>query len=140
MFEQNCRESSMQNYSSTRSPSLSSQQGLTTSCCSRRSKKTTHLPNSSVPATRLRSMQELSTIHIHCSEQPSLTTRYGRKGCFFAVLATSPRRKWWLRHRNLLHPNFCLYFEVSNDPVLFSKWSQCFRYFPLFCFRFLNCV
>ncbi|XP_070795926.1 A-type voltage-gated potassium channel KCND3 isoform X2 [Pituophis catenifer annectens] len=74
MFEQNCLESSMQNYPSTRSPSLSSQQGLTTSCCSRRSKKTTHLPNSSVPATRLRSMQELSTIHIQCSEQPSLTT------------------------------------------------------------------
>ncbi|XP_026530962.1 potassium voltage-gated channel subfamily D member 3 isoform X1 [Notechis scutatus] len=74
IFDQNCLESSMQNYPSTRSPSLSSQQGLTTSCCSRRSKKTTHLPNSSVPATRLRSMQELSTIHIQCSEQPSLTT------------------------------------------------------------------
>ncbi|XP_026568825.1 potassium voltage-gated channel subfamily D member 3 isoform X2 [Pseudonaja textilis] len=74
MFDQNCLESSMQNYPSTRSPSLSSHQGLTTSCCSRRSKKTTHLPNSSVPATRLRSMQELSTIHIQCSEQPSLTT------------------------------------------------------------------
>ncbi|KAH0618930.1 hypothetical protein JD844_018481, partial [Phrynosoma platyrhinos] len=70
MFEQNCLE----NYPSTRSPSLSSHHGLTTSCCSRRSKKTTHLPNSSVPATRLRSMQELSTIHIQCSEQPSLTT------------------------------------------------------------------
>ncbi|XP_006035910.1 potassium voltage-gated channel subfamily D member 3 isoform X2 [Alligator sinensis] len=74
LFEQNCMDSSMQNYPSTRSPSLSSQQGLTTSCCSRRNKKTTHLPNSSVPATRLRSMQELSTIHIQCSEQPSLTT------------------------------------------------------------------
>ncbi|XP_054032392.1 potassium voltage-gated channel subfamily D member 3 isoform X2 [Dryobates pubescens] len=74
LFEQNCMESSMQNYPSSRSPSLSSHHGLTTSCCSRRSKKTTHLPNSSVPATRLRSMQELSTIHIQCSEQPSLTT------------------------------------------------------------------
>ncbi|XP_019402375.1 PREDICTED: potassium voltage-gated channel subfamily D member 3 isoform X2 [Crocodylus porosus] len=74
LFEQNCMDTSMQNYPSTRSPSLSSQQGLTTSCCSRRNKKTTHLPNSSVPATRLRSMQELSTIHIQCSEQPSLTT------------------------------------------------------------------
>lgn len=82
LFEQNCMESSMQNYPSSRSPSLSSHQGLSTSCCSRRSKKTTHLPNSSVPATRLRSMQELSTIHIQCSEQPSLTTRYrqGRAG------------------------------------------------------------
>ncbi|XP_005987704.1 potassium voltage-gated channel subfamily D member 3 isoform X3 [Latimeria chalumnae] len=74
IFEQNCIEGSMQNYPTTRSPSLSSHHGLTTSCCSRRSKKTTHLPNSNVPATRLRSMQELSTIHIQCSEQPSLTT------------------------------------------------------------------
>ncbi|XP_051494756.1 potassium voltage-gated channel subfamily D member 3 isoform X2 [Apus apus] len=74
LFEQNCMESSMQNYPSSRSPSLSSHHGLTSSCCSRRSKKSTHLPNSSVPATRLRSMQELSTIHIPCSEQPSLTT------------------------------------------------------------------
>ncbi|KAG8589472.1 hypothetical protein GDO81_006403 [Engystomops pustulosus] len=74
MFEQNCRESSMQNYPSSRSPSLSSNHGLSTSCCSRRNKKTTHLPNSNVPATRLRSMQELSTIHIQCGDQPSLTT------------------------------------------------------------------
>ncbi|XP_029429684.1 potassium voltage-gated channel subfamily D member 3 isoform X2 [Rhinatrema bivittatum] len=74
LYEQNCMESSMQNYPCSRSPSLSSQPGLTTSCCSRRNKKTTHLPNSNVPATRLRSMQELSTIHIQCSEQPSLTT------------------------------------------------------------------
>ncbi|XP_075709989.1 A-type voltage-gated potassium channel KCND3 isoform X2 [Rhinoderma darwinii] len=74
MFDQNCREGSMQNYPSSRSPSLSSHHGLTSSCCSRRNKKTTHLPNSNVPATRLRSMQELSTIHIQCGDQPSLTT------------------------------------------------------------------
>ncbi|KAG6931493.1 potassium voltage-gated channel subfamily D member 3, partial [Chelydra serpentina] len=74
LFEQNCMDNSMQNYPSTRSPSLSSNNGESTSCCSRRNKKTTHLPNSNVPATRLRSMQELSTIHIQCSEQPSLTT------------------------------------------------------------------
>ncbi|XP_071624653.1 A-type voltage-gated potassium channel KCND3 isoform X2 [Heliangelus exortis] len=74
LFEQNCMESSLQNYPSSRSPSLSSHHGLSTSCCSRRHKKSSHLPNSSLPATRLRSMQELSTIHIQCSEQPSLTT------------------------------------------------------------------
>ncbi|XP_056414256.1 potassium voltage-gated channel subfamily D member 3 isoform X2 [Hyla sarda] len=73
MFEQNCRESSMQNYPTSRSPSLSSHHGLS-SCCSRRNKKTTHFPNSNVPATRLRSMQELSTIHIQCGDQPTLTT------------------------------------------------------------------
>ncbi|KAJ1138522.1 hypothetical protein NDU88_004904 [Pleurodeles waltl] len=74
MFEQNCVESSMQHYPPSRSPSLSSHQGGTTSCCSRRNKKTTHLPNSNVPATRLRSMQELSAIHIQCTEQQALTT------------------------------------------------------------------
>ncbi|TFK04238.1 cytochrome P450 1A5 [Platysternon megacephalum] len=79
LFEQNCMDNSMQNYPSTRSPSLSSNNGGSTSCCSRRNKKTTHLPNSNVPATRLRSMQELSTIHIQCSEQPSLTTRYSEQ-------------------------------------------------------------
>ncbi|KAJ7402209.1 potassium voltage-gated channel subfamily D member 3-like protein [Pitangus sulphuratus] len=91
MFEQNCMESSMQNYPSSRSPSLSSHHGLTTSCCSRRNKKTTHLPNSSVPATRLRSMQELSTIHIQCSEQPSLTTSAYVETCIsFTVLSLVP--------------------------------------------------
>ncbi|XP_066559513.1 A-type voltage-gated potassium channel KCND3 [Amia ocellicauda] len=73
IFEQNCLESSLQNYPS-RSPSLSSHHGLTSSCCSRRAKKTTHLPNSSVPATRLRSLQELSAIHIQCGQQPPLST------------------------------------------------------------------
>lgn len=113
MFEQNCLESSMQNYPSTRSPSLSSQQGLTTSCCSRRSKKTTHLPNSSVPATRLRSMQELSTIHIQCSEQPSLTTRYsGEEGGFIDVRG--------LAHR---HPA--------------QTWKSGFRYYAEFAFKII---
>ncbi|KFU84412.1 Potassium voltage-gated channel subfamily D member 3, partial [Chaetura pelagica] len=73
LFEQNCMESSMQNYPSSRSPSLSSQHGLGSSGCSRRSKRS-HLPNASVAATRLRSLQELSTIHVPCSQQPSLTT------------------------------------------------------------------
>ncbi|XP_039605370.1 potassium voltage-gated channel subfamily D member 3 isoform X1 [Polypterus senegalus] len=73
VFEHNCLESGMKNYTS-RSPSLDSSHGLTGTCCSRRSKKTTHLPNSSVPATRLRSMQELSAIHIQCGEQQALST------------------------------------------------------------------
>ncbi|NWZ91514.1 KCND3 protein, partial [Nesospiza acunhae] len=73
LFEQNCMESSLQNYPSSRSPSVSSQAGLGASCCSRRHKRSAALPNCSVPATRLRSMQELSTIHIPGSEQPSLT-------------------------------------------------------------------
>ncbi|XP_015197847.1 A-type voltage-gated potassium channel KCND3 isoform X2 [Lepisosteus oculatus] len=73
VYEQNCLDSTLQSYPS-RSPSLSSHHGLTSSCCSRRAKKTTHLPNSSVPATRLRSLQELSAIHIQCGNQPPLST------------------------------------------------------------------
>ncbi|XP_067863778.1 potassium voltage-gated channel subfamily D member 3 isoform X1 [Heptranchias perlo] len=75
VFEQNCLEDSMQNCPSTHSPSLSSGSGTGSTCCSRRSnKKSTHLPNSSVSATHLRSMQELSTIHIQCGEQTSFNT------------------------------------------------------------------
>ncbi|XP_059806268.1 potassium voltage-gated channel subfamily D member 3 isoform X3 [Hypanus sabinus] len=74
-FEQNCLEGSMQNCPSTHSPSLSSESGTASTCCSRRShKKSTHLPNSSVSAANLRSMQELSTIHIQCGEQISFNT------------------------------------------------------------------
>uniref|UniRef100_UPI00398E4F98 A-type voltage-gated potassium channel KCND3 isoform X2 n=1 Tax=Pristiophorus japonicus TaxID=55135 RepID=UPI00398E4F98 len=75
VFEQNCLESSMQNCPSTHSPSLSSESGTASTCCSRRShKKSTHLPNSSMSAAHLRSMQELSTIHIQCGEQTSFNT------------------------------------------------------------------
>ncbi|GCB72632.1 hypothetical protein scyTo_0006391 [Scyliorhinus torazame] len=75
MYEQNCLEGSMQNCPSTHSPSLSSESGTTSTCCSRRSnKKSTHLPNSSVSAAQLRSMQELSTIHIQSGEQASFNT------------------------------------------------------------------
>ncbi|XP_060701041.1 potassium voltage-gated channel subfamily D member 3 isoform X2 [Hemiscyllium ocellatum] len=75
VYEQNCLEGSMQNCPSTHSPSLSSESGTTSTCCSRRSnKKSTHLPNSSVSAAHLRSMQELSTIHIQSGEQASFNT------------------------------------------------------------------
>ncbi|XP_069798062.1 A-type voltage-gated potassium channel KCND3 isoform X2 [Narcine bancroftii] len=74
-FEQNCLEGSMQNCPSTHSPSLSSESGTASTCCSRRSnKKSAHLPNSSMSAANLRSMQELSTIHIQCGEQISFNT------------------------------------------------------------------
>ncbi|XP_078098145.1 A-type voltage-gated potassium channel KCND3 isoform X3 [Mustelus asterias] len=75
IYEQNCLEGSMQNCPSTHSPSLSSESGTTSTCCSRRSnKKSTHLPNSSVSAAQLRSMQELSTIQIQSGEQASFNT------------------------------------------------------------------
>ncbi|XP_030640553.1 A-type voltage-gated potassium channel KCND3 [Chanos chanos] len=74
LYEQSYLESALQSYPS-RSPSLSSQDGLTGTCCSRRSKKSNHLPNASAPAsTHPHSLQELSAIHIQCGDQPPLST------------------------------------------------------------------
>ncbi|KAG7519349.1 potassium voltage-gated channel subfamily D member 3-like isoform X1 [Solea senegalensis] len=77
-YQQSYLEAGLQNYSS-QSPSLSSQDGVTGTCCTRRSKKHhTPLPNASGPAhmpplrhTHPRGLQELSTIHI----QPLSTSR-----------------------------------------------------------------
>lgn len=79
-YQQSYLEAGLQNYPS-RSPSLSSQDGVTGTCCTRRSKKHhTPLPNASAPAhmqplthtqTHQQGLQELSTIHI----QP-LSTRW----------------------------------------------------------------
>ncbi|XP_010790540.1 striated muscle preferentially expressed protein kinase-like [Notothenia coriiceps] len=72
-YQQSYLEAGLQNYPS-RSPSLSSQDGVTGTCCSRRSKKHhTPLQNTSAPAlmqplthkhTHQQGLQELSTIHI----------------------------------------------------------------------------
>lgn len=72
-YQQSYLEAGLQNYPS-RSPSLSSQDGVTGTCCTRRSKKHhTPLPNASAPAhiqplththTHHQGLQELSTIHI----------------------------------------------------------------------------
>uniref|UniRef100_A0A3Q1B5T0 BTB domain-containing protein n=1 Tax=Amphiprion ocellaris TaxID=80972 RepID=A0A3Q1B5T0_AMPOC len=79
-YQQSYLEAGLQNYPS-RSPSLSSQDGVTGTCCTRRSKKHhTPLPNASAPAhmqplththTHPQGLQELSTIHI----QPLSTSR-----------------------------------------------------------------
>uniref|UniRef100_A0A672Z637 Potassium voltage-gated channel, Shal-related subfamily, member 3 n=1 Tax=Sphaeramia orbicularis TaxID=375764 RepID=A0A672Z637_9TELE len=79
-YQQSYLEGGLQNYPS-RSPSLSSQDGMTGTCCTRRSKKHhTPLPNASAPAhmqplththTHQQGLQELSTIHI----QPLSTSR-----------------------------------------------------------------
>uniref|UniRef100_A0AAV2LYY4 Potassium channel voltage dependent Kv4 C-terminal domain-containing protein n=1 Tax=Knipowitschia caucasica TaxID=637954 RepID=A0AAV2LYY4_KNICA len=73
-YQQSYLEAGMQNYAS-RSPSLSSQDGVTGTCCSRRSKKLhTPLPNASGPVHmpslthgHTPGLQELSTIHISTS-------------------------------------------------------------------------
>ena len=72
-YQQSYLESGLQNYPS-QSPSNSSQDGVTGTCCTRRSKKHhTPLPNASAPAhmqplthshTHQQGLQELSTIHI----------------------------------------------------------------------------
>ncbi|KAM3618844.1 uncharacterized protein V6R79_025726 [Siganus canaliculatus] len=79
-YQQSYLEAGLQNYPS-RSPSLSSQDGVTGTCCTRRSKKRhTPLPNASASAhmqplththTHQQGLQELSTIHI----QPLSTSR-----------------------------------------------------------------
>ncbi|XP_011475476.1 potassium voltage-gated channel subfamily D member 3 isoform X2 [Oryzias latipes] len=79
-YQQSYLEGGLQNYPQ-RSPSLSSQDGVTGTCCSRRNKKhNTPLRNASGPAhmqplthtqTHNRGLQELSTIHI----QPLSTSR-----------------------------------------------------------------
>ncbi|XP_044066877.1 potassium voltage-gated channel subfamily D member 3 isoform X4 [Siniperca chuatsi] len=79
-YQQSYLEAGLQNYPS-RSPSLSSQDGVTSTCCTRRSKKHhTPLQNASAPAhmqplththTHQQGLQELSTIHI----QPLSTSR-----------------------------------------------------------------
>lgn len=102
-YQQSYLEAGLQNYPS-RSPSLSSQDGMTGTCCTRRSKKHhTPLPNASAPAhmqplthTHQQGLQELSTIHI----QP-LSTRWAAgfrwttkkivKGSFLCVFSS---RKW----------------------------------------------
>lgn len=70
-YQQSYLEAGLQNYPS-RSPSIVSQDGVTGTCCTRRSKKHhTPLPNASAPAhmqplthTHQQGLQELSTIHI----------------------------------------------------------------------------
>uniref|UniRef100_A0A3Q2PXF1 A-type voltage-gated potassium channel KCND1 n=1 Tax=Fundulus heteroclitus TaxID=8078 RepID=A0A3Q2PXF1_FUNHE len=67
-YQQSYLEAGLQNYPS-RSPSLSSQDGVTGTCCTRRSKKNHH-PLKHMH-THLQGLQELSTIHI----QPLSTSR-----------------------------------------------------------------
>ncbi|XP_028849546.1 A-type voltage-gated potassium channel KCND3 [Denticeps clupeoides] len=70
LYEQSYLETALQSYPS-RSPSLSSQ-GLTGTCCSRRAKKSSQLPNASAATSGL---QELSAINIQCGDPPLSTSR-----------------------------------------------------------------
>ncbi|XP_051886866.1 potassium voltage-gated channel subfamily D member 2 isoform X2 [Pristis pectinata] len=72
-YEENCLEESTRNRSNSHSPSLSSQRGLTGTCCSRRSKKPFRLPNSNTSCSRPGNVQELSTIQIRCLHESGLS-------------------------------------------------------------------
>ncbi|XP_069389974.1 A-type voltage-gated potassium channel KCND3-like isoform X2 [Paralichthys olivaceus] len=75
IYEQNCLETTLQTFPS-RSPSTSSHDSSAGTCCGCRAKRNTPLPNASTPSshpvpTRQGPLQELSAIHIQCSDAPS---------------------------------------------------------------------
>ncbi|KAK6488086.1 potassium voltage-gated channel subfamily D member 2-like [Huso huso] len=70
-YEKNCMEVSSVNPPGSRCSSISSQHGLTSTCCSRRNKKTFRLPNSNMSGSHAGSLQELSTIQIR--ERPLIS-------------------------------------------------------------------
>ncbi|XP_036434614.1 LOW QUALITY PROTEIN: potassium voltage-gated channel subfamily D member 3 [Colossoma macropomum] len=77
LFEQSYLESGLQSFPS-RSPSLSSREGITGTCCSRRAKKSSQPPNAAHTHSHTHphkhNLQELSAIHIQCGEQQTLNT------------------------------------------------------------------
>ncbi|KAJ8783072.1 hypothetical protein J1605_009680 [Eschrichtius robustus] len=73
VFEESCMEVATVNRPSSRSPSVSSQQGVTSTCCSRRHKKTFRIPNANISGSHRGSVQELSTIQIRCVERTPLS-------------------------------------------------------------------
>uniref|UniRef100_A0A671X8K8 Potassium voltage-gated channel subfamily D member 3 n=1 Tax=Sparus aurata TaxID=8175 RepID=A0A671X8K8_SPAAU len=72
VYEQNCLERALQTYAS-RSPSISSHDSSEGTCCGRRGKRNTPLPNASLPSSHQGPLQELSAIHIQCGDPPSRT-------------------------------------------------------------------
>ncbi|CAB1418712.1 unnamed protein product [Pleuronectes platessa] len=74
IYEQNCLDTSLQTYPS-RSPSTStstsSHDSSAGTCCCRRAKRNTALPNASTPMTRHGPLQELSAIHMQGSDAPT---------------------------------------------------------------------
>ena len=86
------------NRPSSHSPSLSSQQGITSTCCSRQHKKTFRIPNANVSGSHRGSVQELSTIQIRCVERTPLSNRYLRLIC--------------------VRPHTCAVFKSTSAPAV----------------------
>lgn len=111
-YEESCMEVSAVNRQSSHSPSLSSQHGVTSSCCSRRHKKTFRIPNTNLTGSRPSSVQELSTIQIRCMERTPLSNRY------FSLKMTPDRDSIM----------FALQAEITWCSILPIKelaWSMC---------------
>uniref|UniRef100_A0A3Q4ATJ6 BTB domain-containing protein n=1 Tax=Mola mola TaxID=94237 RepID=A0A3Q4ATJ6_MOLML len=72
LYQQNCLETALQAYPS-RSPSVSSHESSVHTCCCRRVKRNTPLPNASLASAHQSSLQELSAIHIQCHDPLSHT-------------------------------------------------------------------
>ncbi|KAM8867807.1 A-type voltage-gated potassium channel KCND3-like isoform 2-T2 [Synchiropus picturatus] len=79
MYEQNSLETALQTF---RSASISSNESTAGTCCGRRSKRQTHLPNASLPpitpiSTFQGPLQELSTVHMqsHSSSRSNLNLK-----------------------------------------------------------------
>eukprot|EP00061_Rhincodon_typus_P009176 g32457.t1 len=68
-FSEACVTDSL-GYTSSRSTSLSSHPGTSTSCCPCLKRQTNRLINSSIPVSRVGSVQELSTIHAPSANKP----------------------------------------------------------------------
>ncbi|XP_058641612.1 potassium voltage-gated channel subfamily D member 3 isoform X2 [Onychostoma macrolepis] len=71
LYEQGYLQTALQNFPS-QSPSLSSEEGITGTCCSRRTKK--NMQPLSATHTHTHNLQELSALHIQCGEQQPLNT------------------------------------------------------------------
>ncbi|XP_050974108.1 potassium voltage-gated channel subfamily D member 3 isoform X2 [Labeo rohita] len=73
LYEQGYLQTALQNFPS-RSPSLSSEEGITGTCCSRRTKKNMQPLSATHTHSHTHNLQELSALHIQCGEQQPLNT------------------------------------------------------------------
>ncbi|XP_016330917.1 potassium voltage-gated channel subfamily D member 3-like isoform X2 [Sinocyclocheilus anshuiensis] len=73
LYEQGYLQTALQNFPS-QSPSLSSEEGITGTCCSRRTKKNIQPLSATHTHSHTHNLQELSALHIQCGEQHPLNT------------------------------------------------------------------
>lgn len=117
LYEQGYLQTALQNFPS-QSPSLSSEEGVTGTCCSRRTKKNIQALNATHTHSHTHNLQELSALHIHCGEQQPLNTRLAllpdkdilmTEGFIFIFI-------WYDGHMN--HDSF---YKKSQHEIFFSS-------------------